>query len=365
MKRGIALALSLAILAGHAAVSPAAALVGCEVRGTPGNDVLVGSDRPEWMCGYGGNDIIIGGGGGDFIQGGDGDDWIRGSNGRDRIEGGPGDDLLEGDGRDDSIDGGPGNDVIRGGNGDDELIGGLGADVLEGGSGKDRLEGESGGDRLRGGPHADVLRGGPGDDILAGGPGTDTLNGGRGADRYPGADSEDVVVEPGRAPTEAGIGDTKGPGAWSIAAGLDECVHAGFSVFTRDAQQGRSTTFCFELEDAALGTPRSSAFTVFPETPPSSALVAVVRGCWLSVGVPQWDSIRPMVVSGVDRRRPMRTNSYGIPDRHDGRYRTARATVICDPGAVAQAPAAWPSILSASIRSLVEAIERATAGRTK
>jgi Ca2+-binding RTX toxin-like protein len=72
MYRVLALGLIVALLSSLAVVTPAAALVGCSVRGTRG---------------------------GDRIQGGAGDEWIRGSNSRDTVEGGPGDDLLEGGAR--------------------------------------------------------------------------------------------------------------------------------------------------------------------------------------------------------------------------------------------------------------------------
>jgi serralysin len=71
------------------------------VKGTDGNDTLVGTDR---------NDIIFGLAGDDTLQGGAGNDVLIGGLGKDILEGGVGNDLL---------------------------IGGLGIDTLTGGAGKD------------------------------------------------------------------------------------------------------------------------------------------------------------------------------------------------------------------------------------
>jgi len=108
---------------------------------------------------------------------------IRGSAGDDRLVGTHGDDVICGEGGDDVIDGGGGRDVAFGDGGDDLVAGGDGGDTLYGGDGDDRLAGGDG---------FDVLSGGPGDDRLTGGPGPDHHEGGTGDNRCPGLTGEDT-----------------------------------------------------------------------------------------------------------------------------------------------------------------------------
>ena len=81
----------------------------CTIRGTPGNDVIVGTRRDDTICGFGGNDVIQGGGGNDTLIGGGGNDSLTGGAGHDFLFGGNGNDTLRGrDGARDVLDGGPG-----------------------------------------------------------------------------------------------------------------------------------------------------------------------------------------------------------------------------------------------------------------
>ncbi len=98
------------------------------LRGTSGDDVIIA---------LGGNDIIIGGGGNDCIDGGEGRDLIVAREGDDTIFGGPGNDLIHGNGGADIISGGAGNDTIFGSAGDDTIDGNEGEDKIFGGSGTD------------------------------------------------------------------------------------------------------------------------------------------------------------------------------------------------------------------------------------
>jgi Ca2+-binding RTX toxin-like protein len=87
-----------------------------------------------------------------IINGGNGSDTITvddavlvgvqvdGGNGKDVIDGGGGNDTLLGGNGKDSLDGAAGNDLLDGGNGPDALIGGLGTDTLNGGNGPDTLD---------------------------------------------------------------------------------------------------------------------------------------------------------------------------------------------------------------------------------
>lgn len=117
-----------------------------KLKGTKGNDVIVGTDGKDTLEGSDGNDVLCGLGG---------DDTLNGNNGDDRLDGGSGKDT---------VDAGAGNDQLIGGDGDDTLQGNNGNDTLDGGAGKDRLEGGNDNDTLTGGADADRFKGGPGID---------------------------------------------------------------------------------------------------------------------------------------------------------------------------------------------------------
>jgi len=85
----------------------------------------------------------------------------------------PGNDVLDGSNANDVISGLAGDDVINGNGGSDSLFGGSGNDTLNGGADSDYLAGESGNDILDGGASFDTLEGGAGDDSLTGGADTD------------------------------------------------------------------------------------------------------------------------------------------------------------------------------------------------
>jgi Ca2+-binding RTX toxin-like protein len=76
----------------------------CTITGTPGPDVLIGTEGRDVICGLGGDDKILGRGGNDVLLGGAG---------RDEIYGGKGDDILIGGGQGDELHGGPGSNVLR------------------------------------------------------------------------------------------------------------------------------------------------------------------------------------------------------------------------------------------------------------
>jgi acid phosphatase type 7 len=93
----------------------------CTIRGTGGNDRLLGTSKKDVICGLGGNDTIRGRGGNDVLRGGAGKDRIYGGKGRDRLYGDAGNDILRGQ---------SGNDRVVGGRGRDRLYGDLGRDSL-------------------------------------------------------------------------------------------------------------------------------------------------------------------------------------------------------------------------------------------
>jgi Ca2+-binding RTX toxin-like protein len=153
-------------------------------NGTSFNDLIIGSDKSEWLFGYSGNDQLVAKGGSDRLYGGTGNDILDGGDGRDLLWGGKGDDLLIGD---------DGNELLQSvihNRGDYDLSYGPGSSSGWGNpdqfssSSDDRLFGGEGDDRLQGGIGRDKLYGGDGDDVLHGGAGNDTLIGGSGNDTY-------------------------------------------------------------------------------------------------------------------------------------------------------------------------------------
>ncbi len=135
------------------------------IVGTPGDDVINGTNGPDVIAGLGGNDIIDGGNDNDVICGYAGDDTLNGGNG---------DDTLIGSYGNDTLNGGNGNDTLTGGDGIDDLSGGNGDDVIDGGAGNDTLTGDNGNDILAGDTGNDTLTGGAGADSFSGGLGSDT-----------------------------------------------------------------------------------------------------------------------------------------------------------------------------------------------
>lgn len=185
------------------------------LKGTRGNDVIVGLRGMDNIDARGGDDLICAGAGDDFISAGSGDDKVRGGDGIEDIWGGGGHDRIwSGQRPAEGLHGGRGNDWLYGGPGtEDYLFGGPGDDVLDGGHGRDLAmfvdssrgvhadlsTGEATGqgndrmmsveiafgtffnDVLNGDDHANTLAGGPGDDELHGLEGDDHLRSGEGA----------------------------------------------------------------------------------------------------------------------------------------------------------------------------------------
>lgn len=106
------------------------------------NEVLIGTDGADTICGFGGNDTLRGLGGNDVLKGGSGQDNHLGGSGNDKIRGGGGKDILRGGTGEDVLRGGGGKDTLRGGGGRDKLNGQAGRDVATGGGGTDRCKAE-------------------------------------------------------------------------------------------------------------------------------------------------------------------------------------------------------------------------------
>lgn len=136
------------------------------LRGTFGNDTLMGGRAADDIAGDFGNDLIQGGVGNDVLLGGFGNDSIDGGGGIDTLDGADGDDSLTGGNGDDYLFGGRDNDFLSGGKGRDVLYGGIGDDTQVGGLGDDVFYVETdiptqsffGRDQIDGGDGADLLQ---------------------------------------------------------------------------------------------------------------------------------------------------------------------------------------------------------------
>ena len=113
---------------------------GSEIRGGPGDDVIITYGGMNDVFGDGNDDVILGNGAGEHLEGGDGNDSIK-TSGPSYLYGNAGNDRLLGSGADDTLNGGDGDDLLYGFGGVDQLIGGTGADELHGGAAYDHLDG--------------------------------------------------------------------------------------------------------------------------------------------------------------------------------------------------------------------------------
>ncbi len=217
------------------------------IKGTDGNDLLLGSPTDDEIEGLAGNDVIDGGGGNDILEGGDGLDVLIGGDGNDFLEGNKGNDIMIGNAGNDTLewDDGDGSDLMIGGSGEDTIA--VDGAVAAGdefmlqqqgtqaifdrvnlvpfkltveSSEYFEVNGEGGDDRFTvgdlsltevkqvsfsGGEGNDTLdasvsstpikaKGGSGDDSLTGSSGNDTLRGGSGNDFIQGEKGNDTMI---------------------------------------------------------------------------------------------------------------------------------------------------------------------------
>ena len=169
----------------------------CGNDGDASDDLLLGDENANALCGLGGNDILAGFDETDRLDGNAGNDIIFGNTGNDTIDGGTGDDLIWAGKEDDLAIGGEGIDVIVGDIGNDTVDGNAGNDVVFGNRGADVLDGDDGDDVLFGGRDRDIVTGGTGNDVVRGDLGDDLLIGGAGGDRFDfrAGDGVDVVAD--------------------------------------------------------------------------------------------------------------------------------------------------------------------------
>jgi Ca2+-binding RTX toxin-like protein len=105
------------------------------LRGTAGNDVIVGTNGNDTIGAKAGNDTICALQGDDFIYGDAGNDYVLSGNGRNVVIGNAGDDTLAaGNGRNVML-GNAGNDSLKVGNGNNVVDGGAGTNTCTVGNG--------------------------------------------------------------------------------------------------------------------------------------------------------------------------------------------------------------------------------------
>ncbi|MDQ8027929.1 MAG: calcium-binding protein, partial [Brevundimonas sp.] len=173
------------------------------VRGSRGDDHLIGNDDANRLDGGDGDDVIEGGGGDDLITGGLGNNILWGGDGDDRINGYEGGNILtvhdprQGQ---NEIHGGAGNDIVFGSNGDDILYGDEGDDQLYSWGGQAQIYGGAGNDYAYGGDGDDFIDGSDGNDVLIGSRGDDVLMGGQGNDTLIGDGDSELVGGGGALP---------------------------------------------------------------------------------------------------------------------------------------------------------------------
>lgn len=131
------------------------------------------------ISGGGGDDVMVGSQRGDYLSGQAGNDTLTGGSANDSITGGAGDDIVNGAGGNDYLFDNHGSNTIHGGEGNDRLV------VTE--AGHDRFYGDDGNDVITLGAGKGTAEGGAGDDSFVenfyGVHGRWSLNGGTGEDR--------------------------------------------------------------------------------------------------------------------------------------------------------------------------------------
>jgi Ca2+-binding RTX toxin-like protein len=160
------------------------------IKGTNGNDALVGLAEDDLIIGKAGDDAIVADIGNDTLIGGIGNDTLEGALGVDTASYFDAPGSIRADLTDGIAFGAAGEDVfitienLTGSSFADVLIGDAEANKLIGGRGGDRLAGRGGNDALVGANGRDELSGGAGDDVLSDGRGRDVLTGGGGNDSF-------------------------------------------------------------------------------------------------------------------------------------------------------------------------------------
>ena len=109
--------------------------------GTPGDDVLVGSNDRDVLSGRGGDDCLFGRANDDRLTGGTGADLLDGGSGGDRINGDAGEDKIRAGRGNDTITPGAGKDAVAAQGGDDEIFArDTTRDTIDCGAGVDKVK---------------------------------------------------------------------------------------------------------------------------------------------------------------------------------------------------------------------------------
>jgi hypothetical protein len=109
------------------------------LRGGPGNDNIIGYEKPDCVFGQGDSDMVDGRRGDDWVRGDDGIDVVQGGLADDLVQGGKAGDGVEGGGGADSLHGGPGPDIIAGNQGRDLIVDTKGHNEIDCGPGVDKV----------------------------------------------------------------------------------------------------------------------------------------------------------------------------------------------------------------------------------
>ncbi len=173
------------------------------------DEIIIGSDKNDYLVGNGGNDLLLAG---------KGDDYLIGAKGRDTMDGGSGNDMFYVDNTGDVVQDNEGRDYVfsavsytlapaletlKLSFSSTEIVPLVGLEVLTltgnatigvGNSLDNNLVGNSQNNLLEGNEGNDQLFGKTGDDTLFGGSGNDYLHGGAGIDKMIGNDGNDVYI---------------------------------------------------------------------------------------------------------------------------------------------------------------------------
>lgn len=226
-------------------------------RGSHYDDVIIGSDGDNFLCGLGGDDAMFGGAGNDILRGAEDADHLDGGSGTDvatywssaagvnvDLEAGTGtgghaegdtlvsiETVLGSDAWGDTLSAAHTGSSLYGYGGNDILVGRDGRDLLSGGDGDDHLSGGKKNDMLFGESGNDTLDGGAGADLITGGAGNDTIMGGAGADQFKfrQGDGIDVITdfEAGKDMIVFSDGQTTWRDLTTVMDGDDAVIHYG------------------------------------------------------------------------------------------------------------------------------------------
>jgi len=239
-------------------------------HGTPGDDVLTGTDHRDFIFGEAGADTLSGAGGGDLLFGGYGTDTVSGDEGRDFLWGSRGADSLDGGDGPDWLYAGRGTDVLEGGLGNDRLFAGADdgdVDTVDCGDGFDRAVIRTGdvaidcervrtvssprprGSFIRGDESDNVLVGTENRDFIFGKAGNDTISGAGGSDFLFGGLGNDTVSGEGFRDFVWG-----GPGDDLLAGGEGrDWIWGGWGADTMNGDGGNDRLFA-AADDGAVDT---------------------------------------------------------------------------------------------------------------